>query len=191
MNEPHSRTLVIPWVYRDRLKYDPLEEPCRIEMHRSEVNLINLFDLLWEQMRIVEDSGARPTDALLGRDFYPKFVTDMQTKFPLRFQIPTINWGPPQFAGMNIHCLPWMCGVVVIPNLDILTPGTNTTNAWSVETGGNLITAAPKTVSSTRRERDVIKQALERLKKEFLEWLAKPAPYFVRPMSKKDRRLTP
>ncbi len=101
---------------------DPYDE-CR--MHTAEFDVRRLFgESLMRQINHVWQLGEKPGHILLGRDFYTQFLREAAEHLDRSwaFDIPH-GWAGQYlrpahvFAGIRVHMIPWMEGLVVTPKL--------------------------------------------------------------------------
>lgn len=140
----------------------------------AEFKLDKIVESLWQQMMHVEDHGYHPQHILLGRDFYGQFISDFTTNY-FSFEVPLEYRAPirpsefdTMFAGLKVHCIPWMEGAVVVPNLGD-GAGWKLPPAWEP-----LEIQAP--------DESAAKRMIDYLRKSFKEYAEKPLPVskFVR-----------
>ena len=189
---PYNPTIVVPVMPRQDLGQwrEPPSPFDAVRYTRAEFDLDKLFESLWKQVRVVWETGAKPTDVLLGRDFYSRFLKECHNRY-FQFQVPP-QFGarvyPAEFGmvfdGLNVHCIPWMEGVVVTPALTSIPRKRQSTNEWGVNTDSDSVILPATEIPKTAADPGLIRQVLGGLQEGFVAWLHRPnedMAGFVRP----------
>jgi len=189
---PANRTIVIPVMPRRNLGtwQEPPSPFDTVRYTRAEFNLDKLFSSLCKQVEVVWETGAKPTDVLLGRDFYSRFLDELHDTY-FSFPIPAhyrARAYSDEFAlafnGLNVHCIPWMEGVVVTPALTTIPQKPHSTNEWGINTDSDSVILPAKEIPKTAAGPSLIRQVLGGLQESFVAWLNRPnedLSGFVRP----------
>lgn len=163
----------------------------------AEFNLDKLCESIWRQVETLWRIGAKPTDILLGRDFYGRFMAQASAHY-FNFKIPPDYRARmfPQgfattFASCTVHCIPWMEGVVVTPALTSVPHKPYATNEWGVNTDSESVILPAKEIPKTAADPGLIRQVLSGLQESFVAWLNKQnedMTGFVRPDKRRNGR---
>lgn len=135
---------------------------------RGDFKLDKICESLWQQLLHLQDNGYRPHHILLGRDFYQQFVGEFDMRY-CSFEVPPDYRAPMQpsefeamFCGLTVHCIPWMEGAVLVPEL----------------TSKNAVKPRALTEAVEIRVPDpsVVDRMIAHLRKSFREYAEQPVP---------------
>ena len=157
---------------------------------KAEFQLDDLCQSAWEQMRAIEEHGLHPAHIILGRDFYVRFLGNLNdsmrslSSHPIDFTVP-LNYGGngpcdprTKFAGCAVHCIPWIEGVAVLPKMNDFRPPPVRgiyANDWTVGYDGHVVgTPAGLLDMPEPPDPTVVKRILGALRKGFTKAMRRP-----------------
>lgn len=76
--------------------------------------------LIWEHVyRFEAATGEHPAYVFVGRDIYRTMMDEIHRELSFMCEWRrTTRWGEVQYMGVTVVCLPWMKGILAVPNLD-------------------------------------------------------------------------
>lgn len=191
---PHNHSIVVP-VMPDReralmFKDGPLwaMDAADTRFSRADFNLRKLCESVYKQMEVLWGLGVKARHLVLGRDFYQRFMKDVHLKRETAFDFPH-NYLPRvepydfqmMFYGLRVHCIPWMEGVVILPELGHecsytrprngaadLSPIVVTTGESILQSSGASIKIGPELPPKW------VKDMLGYMRDRFVEWAETP-----------------
>lgn len=204
MFEDGHNTIVMPIRGGPLLLADLRETPAAEMMQytQAKFNLDDIVEEIWQQVRAVHDRGLRPAHIILGADFFHRFIENLAERELqyMHFQVPHDFNARVQpdtframFRGCEVHCIPWMLGCVVLPDLGgfISQPAKAASsvvriNDWIAAADGELVSVVGTDVhASAPVVPDAAQQILQGLQDAFKAYLERPCKA---PFLKLDKR---
>lgn len=187
------RTVVVPVLDRrtdyfcDYAKGPSLDPADMDRFHTARFDGEKLFShALMQQIEHLWHLGEKPGHILLGRDFFAQFFEQaVENMRHFGFDIPP-KWPGYSlhpgwlFAGVRIHCVPWMEGVVVVPKL---CPCGKDIAPLAAENGNGAVGLPISLVGDINSEdvpSGVAEKVAEWLKMAAVDWYSKPPKRFMR-----------
>jgi len=171
----------------ERPEYSLFTENPQADLMTFQAIRFTLDQLLENLHRQIDDVfcryGQRAHAVLLGTDEARQlFCMHHLAPNYFTFQVPfdPDAMGKPIYhrvMGLNIHHLPWMVGLLVVPQLMEYVSVPNTVNQWSLTTGQHQLvgTGAQKVNVDRGLPEEQIRMMLANFKRAFVSWAEKPA----------------
>lgn len=155
--------------------------PCDSPYEQLRFTLEQLCEHLHDQVWDVEERYGQRIHAVIMGSEEAQQLFQVNVEQPYRVNVPVehgyVNPYYMRIMGLAIHHLPWMRGMVVVPELMEYVSVPNTVNQWSLCTGQHqIVGVGPQAVNVERSlPEETIKAMLGNFKTAFVNWAERPS----------------